>query len=263
MRYTLITGASKGIGEAMANYCASKKMNIILVARSEERLKIVAEKIIQQHEVDVQIFPADLTVENSIKDLYNWCKARDLEVNILINNAGIGIYGRFDELPLDEQMKVLNLNVLATLNMTYTFLPMLKEQPKAHILNVASTACYQPIPFMSMYAATQSFLQSFTLAIRQELKGFNIRVTCSCPGPTATDFFESAGLTSLVVNSKEVKMAPEEVAENSIEGMIDNKAEIVPGTSNFLGAYLSKLFPNPLVVKAIGGYFKPKKPSKV
>ncbi|MFN6946199.1 MAG: SDR family NAD(P)-dependent oxidoreductase [Cytophagaceae bacterium] len=258
MKYTLITGASRGIGEAMARYCATKKMNIILVARSGERLENLALELAEQYSVDVKSFVADLTESGKIADLYNWCKALDYEVNILINNAGVGSYGQFENLPMEEQMKLIDLNISATVQLTYQFMPMLKEQTKAHILNVASTACYQAIPYMSVYAATQSFLQSFSLGIRTELKNYNIYASCLCPGPTATDFFDRAGLAGLPVNSKEVKMSPEEVAETAIEGMLDNVAEIVPGTSNALGAYFSKLFPNTWVVKAITSYFRPR-----
>jgi short-subunit dehydrogenase len=125
-------------------------------------------------------------------------------------------------------------------------------------LNVASTACYQPIPYMSVYAATQAFIQSFSLAIREELKSKRVYVSCLCPGPTATDFFDRAGLESLPVNSNEIKMSSEEVAEVAIEGLLDHVAEIIPGTSNTIGAYFSKLFPNKLVLKTVSGLFAPK-----
>jgi short-subunit dehydrogenase len=123
---------------------------------------------------------------------------------------------------------------------------------------VASTACYQPIPYMSVYAATQAFLQSFTLAIKNELKIYNINVSCLCPGPTATDFFERAGLESMPVNSSEIKMLPDEVAETAIEGLLENDSEIIPGTSNTIGAYFSKLFPNKFIVKTVSGLFAPR-----
>ncbi|WMJ73092.1 SDR family oxidoreductase [Cytophagaceae bacterium ABcell3] len=258
MKYTLITGASRGIGEAIARYCASANMNLILVARSAEALEKVSKEIVDEHQVDIKTFAADLTSPGRVKDLFHWCKAQDYDVNMLVNNAGVACYGKFDDLSYDEQMSVVNLNINTTVNLTYTFLPMLKEQGRAYILNMASTACYQAIPYMSVYAATQAFLQSFSLGIRNELKGENVYVSCVCPGPTATDFFEKSGLAGLPVNSKEVKMSPEEVAETAIQGTLEKVAEIVPGTSNTLGAYFSKLFPNKWVVKMVENYFHPK-----
>ena len=258
MKYTLITGASRGIGEAMARYCASKKMNLILVARTKEKLQELAYKLSEEFNIDIRIYNADLTNPDVALNLYNWCKSNNLSVNILINNAGIGLYGRFETLSIAEQLKLIQINQIAVVALTHQFLPMLKEEGKSYILNVASTASYQAIPYMSIYAATQSFILSFSLAIRNELKNNNIDVSCLCPGPTATDFFDRSGLESLPVNSHEIKMTSEEVAEAAIEGMLDNVAEIIPGTSNAIGAYFSKLFPNKFIVKTVSSLFAPK-----
>lgn len=257
MKYSLITGASRGIGEAMAKYCASKRFNLILVARSGGRLDELAYQIMEKYGVDVKTYVADLLDPDSPEKIFHWCIAEGLKVNMLINNAGIGMYGRFNELSLSEQMGLIQLNQIATVTMTHQFLPMLKENAGSYLLNVASTACYQPIPYMSIYAATQAFIQSFTLGIREEMKPYRIMVSCVCPGPTSTDFFERAGLRSLPVNSHEIKMSPAEVAEAAIEGLLDNKSEIIPGTSNTLGAYFSKLFPNKVVVRTVKGLFAP------
>ena len=177
---------------------------------------------------------------------------------MLINNVGVGQYGRFEDLSLKAQLDLVQLNQIQTVTMTHQFLPMLKEHYESYILNVASTASYQPIPYMSVYAATQSFILSFTLALREELRHKHVKVSCLCPGPTATDFFDRAGLESLPVNSSEIKMSSEEVAEVAIEGMLDNVSEIIPGTSNTIGAYFSKLFPNKWVLKTVAGLFAPK-----
>lgn len=257
MNYTLITGASRGIGEALANYCATKKFNLILVARTKEKLDEIAYKLSDKYGIDVRTYAADLMEPNVPANIYNWCQENNLEVNMLINNVGIGLYGRFEELPLQNQLNVIQINQLTTVIMTHQFIPMLKRHKKSFIMNIASTACYQPIPFMSVYAATQSFIQSFTLALREEMKPFNIHVSCLNPGPTSTDFFERAGLESLPVNSSEVKMSAYDVAEIAIDNLLDDNSEIVPGTNNALGAYFSKLFPNKLVVKTVRGLFAP------
>lgn len=258
MTYTLITGASRGIGEAMAEHCAAKGFNLILVARSEEKLVEITRSLSQRYKIDTHFFIGDLIEEGIIEKLYDFCHVNDLWVDKLINNAGIGAYGRFESLPLTDQYNLLRINQEAMLKMTHTFITMLKKQAKAYLMNVASTACYQPIPYMSVYAASQSFIQSFTLAIREELRRSGVNVSCLCPGPTATDFFERAGLHSLPVNSSEIKMSPDEVAEVAIEGMLNNKAEIIPGASNTIGAYLSKLFPNKWIIRTVTSLFAPK-----
>ncbi len=258
MNYTLITGASRGIGEAMAEYCALKKMNLLLVARTYDTLKQVAERISNEYNVDVQFFAVDLRHPEAISQLFHWIRDLNIKLNILINNAGVGLYGKFEELPIDAQLEVIQLNQLAMVRMVHQFLPMLKENPKSYILNVASTACYQPIPYMSIYAATESFIHSFTLALKEELKGQNVFVSCLNPGPTATDFFERAGLEKHAVNSEDIKMTKEEVAEAGINGVLSGVSEIIPGTNNAIGAYLSKIFPNKLIVKTVSGLFAPK-----
>jgi uncharacterized protein len=257
-KYTLITGASRGIGESMAKYCASKRYNLILVSRTKEKLDELAYKLMDEYNIDVKTYTMDLTEADAAVKLFNFCRSGHLNVNMLINNAGVGLYGKFDELSITEQLNVIQLNQVCTVALTHQFIPMLKENSVSYILNVASTACYQPIPYMSVYAATQAFLQSFTLAIKNELKIYNVNVSCLCPGPTATDFFERAGLESMPVNSSEIKMLPDEVAEIAIEGLLENDSEIIPGTSNTIGAYFSKLFPNKFIVKTVSGLFAPR-----
>lgn len=144
-------------------------------------------KIKSYPKIDVKVYPADLTENDVPEKLYNWCLKEGIKVNMLINNAGAGLYGKFPSLSLEDQLNLIKLNQSASVSLIYNFIPMLKAED-GYIMNVASTACYQPIPFMSVYAATQSFLHSFTLALREELKPFNISVSCLCPGPTATDF---------------------------------------------------------------------------
>lgn len=257
MKYTLITGASRGIGESMAEYCAKKGYNLILVARSEDKLSSIGNYLSQKYKVEVRVFFADLSEQDAPNRIYDFCIENDLQVDKLINNAGVGLYGRFSEKPLDEQLALININLMATVKMTHLFVGMLKKGSPGYLMNVASTACYQPIPYMAIYAGTQSFLQSFTLSTREELRKSGVGVSCLCPGPTATDFFERAGLQSLPVNSHDIKMSPKEVAEIAIEGMLDKVAEIIPGTNNTIGAYFSKLLPNRWVVRTVSSLFAP------
>jgi short-subunit dehydrogenase len=257
MKYTLITGASRGIGLAMAEYCASKGFNLILVARSCEKLTEISERLAKQYKVDVKCIETNLTDESSVQDMLYFCNSQNLNIDKLINNAGAGLYGRFVEIDLQKQLELMALNQSALVKMTYNFIPLLKNNSKAFLLNVSSTACYQPIPYMSIYAATQSFIQSFTLGLREELKNSHIQVSVLCPGPTATEFFERAGLNCLPVNSREIKMSPSDVAKVAIEGLMNGISEIIPGTNNTLGAYFSKLMPNKWIVKTVNSLFAP------
>lgn len=253
----MITGASRGIGQAMAEYCAKKGFNLILVARSGEKLEAIGESLKQQFGIKVYILSLDLSLSKSPDEIYRYCKKHEIVIDKLINNAGSGLYGHFDKLDLNKQLELISLNQLALLKLTHLFLPELRKNTTSYILNVASTACFQPIPFMSAFAASQAFIHSFSLALRQELKNSPVHVSVLCPGPTSTEFFERSGLNNLPVNSKEIKMQPGEVAKIAIDSMMCKVAEIVPGTNNALGAYFSKIFPNTWILKTVSGLFTP------
>lgn len=253
----MITGASRGIGLAMAEYCANKGFNLVLIARSGEKLNEVGERFQRQFGVKVHVLSLDLALSQSPDIIFQYCKDQDIIIDKLINNAGSGLYGHFEKIDLQSQLEMINLNQLAILKLTYLFLPELRKNTISYILNVASTACYQPIPFMSAFAATQSFIHSFSLALREELKNSSVNVSVLCPGPTSTEFFERSGLADLPVNSKEIKMHPGEVARIAIDSMISKVSEIVPGTNNAIGAYFSKIFPNTWILKTVSGLFTP------
>ena len=256
MNYTLITGASYGIGEALARQCAQEGFNLILVARSVERLEVLASELAEQYHIVAHPLAVDLLEPHAVEDLYQTCYDQNWPVRILINNAGFGLWGPFGEIPLSQQLDTMRLNEQVLVEMCYRFLPMLKEVPFAHILNVGSTASYQPLPYFSVYAASKTFVRSFTRSLRVELQGDGINVTCLNPGPTRSQFFERAGFTQ--VDSSQFLMKPEEVAYLAIQGMIARKPVVVPGFSNQLGAYLGKHLPQGITQRVIEKYFKPR-----
>ena len=247
--YALITGASKGIGKAMAISLAKRNYNLLLVARSAAELQQVADELSQQYNVKVAFLPTDLTEENAAQKVFDWCVANNYPVSVLINNAGYGLIGRFDALELPKQTNMMQLNMLVLVQLTHLFIPLLKIQADSYILNVASTAAYQAFPNFSLYSATKAFVVSFSRGIRSELKDQNISVSCVSPGPVDTNFFNRAGLEAVKATLDKLKMHPDEVAEIAIQGMFDRRAEIIPGFLNFISAASNRILPKSLVEK--------------
>lgn len=259
MNYTLITGASKGIGKAFAEEFAKSGKNLILTARDEAQLKTLAEELSAQYKVTVHTYAADLLKDDAVENLYEWCWANKYVVDTLVNNAGNGLFGKFSENALEDYLDMIRLNQSALVAMCYTFLPMLEEVHQGHILNVSSVAAYQPTPYLSVYGATKSFVLMFSKALRQEVIDSGVNVSCVCPGPTDTDFFLNAGFDKKAEDLRNMQMSPQRVAEITVEALFRNQAVIVPGFTNRIGTVLSKLLPSGLMSELIGFVLKPKK----
>src|SRR3990172_1313955 len=232
MDYALITGASKGIGKALAYELAGRKFNLLLTARSESLLKELAYDIKKKNNIDVQYLATDLSLPQSPEKIADWCTQNHYSLKILINNAGFGLWGAFDQLPIDGQLNMMQLNMTSLVGLTYHLLPNLKNNKKAYILNISSMAAYQAIPAFTIYAATKSFVLSFSRGLRHELVKSSVKVSCLCPGPTESSFLERAEMMELEKTARKFNMSSEEVAEIAVNGMLEGKAEIVPGLSN-------------------------------
>ncbi|MGB3180795.1 MAG: SDR family oxidoreductase [Cyclobacteriaceae bacterium] len=256
MNYALITGASSGIGAAIARELAEEGINVLLVARREDKLQELKAEIREEYRVGVEYLPLDLLVPGATDELYDWCHSNGYFVRILINNAGVGEWGPFEEKDLQSQLRMMHLNQDVMVALTHMFLDKMQEFSSGHILNVGSTASYQPIPFFAVYAATKAFVLSFSRSLRHELKRSHVNVSCLCPGPTDSEFFGRAGFASKQARS--VMMTPEAVAAQAIKGMFKGKAVIIPGFSNSLGVVLSKLLPQGVLSGVVGSIFKPR-----
>ncbi|MDQ3394451.1 MAG: SDR family NAD(P)-dependent oxidoreductase, partial [Bacteroidota bacterium] len=173
------------------------------------------------------------------------------------NNAGFGLHGYFHKMKPEEIRKIINLNIDSIISLILIFIPELKKHNDAHILNVSSTAAFQPVPYLNIYAATKAFLNSFTIALREEVKELGINVTCLAPGPTDSDFFNDSGVEN-GIDLSSIKMATEEVALIGIDGMYNKKALVIPGISNKFGAFFSKRISSTPIVKLVAKLFKPK-----
>jgi short-subunit dehydrogenase len=257
MTYALITGASKGIGKAIAIELANRKNNILLVARSAEQLAAVAEEIKRDYNVDCRYLAIDLATTDAADKVVNWCNENSFAINILVNNAGYGISGAFLAHAMYAYQDMMQLNMATPLALILKTVPLLNQHPKAYILNVASTAAYQAVPGLTVYAATKSFVLSASRGIRYELRNTNISVTALSPGATDTNFASRAEITNekAVGAAEKLNMKPEEVAKIAMDGMFAGKAEIIPGIINKIGAFLTLILPKSILEKGAGSIY--------
>lgn len=254
--YALITGASGGIGYECAIELARRKKNVVLVARSHEKLVALKKLLINQYGVQCDFNAMDLSTPDAANQLYEWCLANNYEVDILINNAGYGLFGYFEKQDVSKLMNMMQLNMNTMVKLCHIFLPMLKSKSNAYILNVASTASYQAVPTLSIYAATKAFVVLFTRGLRYELKGSSVSVSCLSPGTTSTNFMDRARMEALKGKAKKFSMPADEVARIGIEGMLKNKAEIIPGFVNWISSKLTGFVFKSLTEKIAAGIYK-------
>lgn len=254
MKVTLLTGASSGIGEAWADRLAAEKHNLVLVARSENKLKQLCATLSQKYGVSAQYIVADLSQPNADLHIFEETEKRKLTVDCLINNAGIGTAGDFVQLNLASEQAMLYLNITALVSLTHRYLRQMRERNSGTVVNVASMAAFIPAPFMAAYAASKAFVKSFTEALSEENRPFNIRIMLLCPGATETRFFETAKINETekkALLGQTTIQTPDMVADEAMRGMKDSKTVVVSGFSNRIMAKLTALVPNSLAAKFI------------
>jgi uncharacterized protein len=240
----LITGASSGIGAALAELCAARGYDVILVARRAPKLAELAADLAKRHRVDARVLAADLAQETAPDEIDR--ALQGVTPDVLINNAGFGVHGPFARTPWDEERNLLQVNLLAPVRLTKIFLPRMVERGSGRILNVASTAAFVPGPLMAMYYASKSFVLSFSLAVASEVRGTGVTVTALCPGPTSTEFGEVAKLTSSRL-FRGPQMSAAEVAREGFDAMLAGKAEVIAGARNRWMILGSRLAPRRLL----------------
>ena len=254
--YALITGASNGIGYYFAHELARKKNNLLLVARSEEKLKQLRDDIVNQYGVKCEFLVLDLSKVGAASNVLDWCNSNGYVVNILINNAGYGLFGYVDKKSITDEVNMMQLNMNAVVELCHAFIPMLKARAKSYIMNVASTAAYQAVPGLTTYAATKAFVVLFTRGLRYELRNTSISVSCLSPGATATGFVERAGLQAIQERADKFSMKAEEVARIAITQMFKGKAEIIPGWLNKISTQLTYWVPKSITEKIAADLYK-------
>ncbi|MBA2744991.1 MAG: SDR family oxidoreductase [Flavisolibacter sp.] len=250
MTYALVTGASKGIGKAIALELAGRKKNLLLVARNEAQLQELCAEVKQKSGVTADFLAIDLSEKNAPQLVLDWCTQKGYTVDVLINNAGYGLSGPFDKHPLQDHLNMMQLNMNALVEMTFHFLPHLKKQTKAYIMNIASSSAYQALPFMSLYAASKTFVLQFSRGLSYELSKTSVSLTVVSPGATDTAFVDRAQIGQKGLDlAKKFNMTPEAVAKIAVDGMYQEKTEVITGIMNKLGAALAWLLPKKIIEK--------------
>jgi short-subunit dehydrogenase len=240
----LITGASSGIGTELARLCAADGYGLILVARRIDLLDQLAATLAREHRVRVRCIAADLAVSGATAAVYEQTRAEPLE--ILINNAGFGVRGRYDQTDWDTESRLLQLNITALAHLTKLFARDMLARGSGRILNVGSTAAFVPGPLMAMYYASKAFVVSFSLALAKEFEGTGVTVTVLCPGPTRTAFDTVAGASRTNLFQRKV-MTAVEVAQIGYRAMLEGRAEVIAGTRNRLSILLTRLAPRTML----------------
>ena len=238
----LITGASGGIGEAFARIFASEHYDLILSARRGEPLTRLAAELSKAHQVRAEVVPVDLSLPTGSEQLLAALQARSLAVDVLVNNAGFGVFGAFADADLREQLGQIQVNVVALTQLTRELLPAMVRRGRGRILNVASTAAFQPGPLMAIYYATKAYVLSFSEALHNELDGSGVTVTCLCPGPTRTEFMARARMGNPAVLAKSrLMMDAGEVARQGFLGLQKGRRLVIPGLLNKAVAHSTRL----------------------
>ena len=248
MKYTLITGASSGIGEAFARRLAAEKHNLFLVARSEEKLRVLSDELSQKHAISAMYLAVDLIEVDSDLVIFEETERNGIEIDWLINNAGFGSMGDFAKLDLERELEMIELNITAVVALTHHYLGKMRERGTGTIINVSSGAGFQPIPFFATYSATKAFVTSFTEAVAEENRPYGIRVLALCPGTTNTGFFEASGIKD-PIKLKGVQ-TPEQVVDAGLSALKRGRTKVVSGWANYLIASAVNVLPNSLITRA-------------
>src|SRR6267154_1428256 len=240
--FALVTGASQGLGRVFARELAARKQNVVLVARSRDKLENLANELQRSQSVFAEVLECDLTSPSAGSRLVQQLHDRNLPVDLLVNNAGFGVRGEFQTLTLQRQLEMLNLNNAAVVELTYSLLPSLMKHPQAGIINVSSAAGFQALPYASLYAATKSLLTSFSLGLQEELRSSRVSVVTLCPGRILAH-----GQNGEAKNGNRkfgfVYQLPEDVVRDALESLANGGGLVIPGFVNKLSIFAQRLIP--------------------
>ena len=253
---TLVTGASTGIGAALVRRIARERRNVVLVARTVDRLESLATEMRDAHHVDAQVIPADLTKPGAVRQLVDEVDRRGLAVDWLVNNAGFGTGGRFDQLPVERELEEITLNVTALVELTGRLLPGMVARRRGAVVNVSSLASFLPGPYSATYSATKAFVTSFSEAIATELRDTGVTVLCVCPGFTRTEFQARASIDVSRVPAM-AWMSAEEVADQTVRD-VGRQTVLVNGVVNAVTAAAVRLVPRGVVNRIAAGLMRPR-----
>ena len=243
-KWALVTGASGGVGKETATILAEKKWNVVLVARSQDKLEQLKNELTEKIGIDVIIFPCDLSKDNAAHEVFDFCESKGIKINLLINNAGCGLYGSSIELG-DKTIGMLKLNIMALTQMCTVFGKDMAERKSGSILNIGSIAGNQPTPLFASYAASKSYVLNYSLALRHELSQYGVNVTCVQPGYIRTNFDNSCGIVSEKYKRFSYKngMSAHAVAKCAVRSVLSKRSYVRAGFANKIAAFVSGLIP--------------------
>lgn len=262
MSYALVTGAAKGIGKSIATELAKRNYSLLLTDLDEENLIETAGNLQRKYGLDVKYFVQDLTAPDAVEQLFAWSAPLHLQLKVVVNNAGYGLNGAFEDLSLQDQFGIIDVNIKAQLGITQAFLPVLKQFRKSYLLNLCSTTAYQPVPYLAVYAASKAFVLSFNRSLKHELRNSSVSLSYLSPGATDTAFVVRAGMKAHTLKTAtRFNMTADEVGAIAVRGLFRGKEHIVPGFLNQLNAVLPKFFPVSFVRKIAASIYE-EKPAK-
>ena len=253
-KWALVTGASAGIGRALAERLAASGANLVLTARRRERLEQLAGELRSRQGVEVELFAADLARLEAPGELFAFTRGKGIPVEFLVNNAGFGAYGEFFKMDLVRQLEMVQVNIAAVVHLTHLYLPAMIERRRGDILIVASTAAFQGVPYIATYAATKAFDLLFAEALAEEVRRYGVRVCALCPGSTVSEFHQVAGQPDRTKGRQE---SAKKVAEAGLRALARGKSYVISGLGNYLGAHGQRLAPRRLVTRVAAKMFEP------
>jgi len=259
MATALITGASSGIGAEFARQLAKQKQDLILVARSRDKLQRLGEDLQQQYGIRAEVIAQDLTEPGASLSLHHQVQALELPIDLLVNNAGFGDYGPFAEAQLDRQTSMIQLNITALVELTHLFLPAMLERRQGGVINVSSIGGFQPMPYWSVYAASKAFVLSFSEALWAEVKDQGVKVLALCPGPTESEFFKIAQVPGNADMGGKLSQldSPQDVVKAALAALKNRQANVVTGgIMNQVIVNMSRLMPREALVSLIEQQFR-------
>jgi short-subunit dehydrogenase len=254
-KWAVVTGASAGIGTALARLLAAGGTNLVLTARRRERLEKLAAELAAANKIQVEIVAADLERTEAPGELYGFTTGKGIDVDLLINNAGFGHYGTFHQSPLEPQLGMVQVNCAAVVQLTHFYLPGMVKRRRGDILILASTASFQAVPYISVYAASKAFDLLFAEGLAEEVRAHGVQVCALCPGSTTTEFHQVAGQPDHLKRRQET---PEKVARVGLEALAAGKSYVISGFANYASTQAERLVPRGLVTRVAGKMFAPK-----
>ena len=253
----LITGASSGIGYELSKVFATNGYDLVLVARNLKKLDSISEELRKQHDIHIKVLPKDLSKTSAPQELYNELSTEGINIDVLVNNAGIGNNGKFTDTPIEEYMELIQLNITSLTMLCSVFGKDMVKKGSGRILNVASTAAFQAGPYMSIYYASKAYVLLFSEGIKNELKNDGVSVTVLCPGATQTEFFKRSDMIGTKLESSPFMMSAAKVAEIGFSGLMKGKTIVIPGLANKILVFSVRFAPR-WVVTAITSYLNRK-----